>query len=183
VKAFLWGASMPDAVRHQHAALSLCNRFRRGRIKLPVVLGNRPPGPNQAGRPPELRIIERVTDGMHPAADVQFDASDLTPYLAGRIGQATIDRLGGYAHPELDQHVAAVTDTAAAVLGAQRDDPDQLLAFLVQYASGFVAAATGGGWQSPGADERLDWESMRLAAVCRLVTSLSERSENADRFL
>jgi len=120
---------------------------------------------------------------MHPAADVRLDASDLTPYLAGQIGQATIDRLAGYAHPELDQHVAAVTDAATAMLGAQRNDPEQLLAFLVQYASGFVAAATGGGWQSPAADEPLDWESMRLAAVCRLVTSLSDRPQNADRFL
>ena len=119
---------------------------------------------------------------MHPAADVLLDASDLTPYLAGQIGQAALDRLAGCAHPELDQHVAAVADTAAAVLGAQRDDPERLLAFLVQYASGFVAAATGGGWQAPVADDRLDWESMRLAAVCRLVT-LSERPENADRVL
>ena len=120
---------------------------------------------------------------MPPAADVLLDASDLIPYLAGEIGQVTLGRLAGFAHPELDQHVAAVTDAAAAVLGAQRDDPEQLLAFLVQYASGFVAAATGDGWKSPAADERLDWESMRLAAVCRLVTTPSGRPENADRFL
>ena len=110
-----------------------------------------------------------------------LEAGDLTPYLAGQIGQATLDQLADWAHPELDQHVAAVTETAAAVLGRQRDDPEQLLAFLVQYASGFVAAATGGGWQSPVADERPDWESMRLAAVCRLVTTLSETPESADR--
>ena len=109
------------------------------------------------------------------------DASDLTPYLAGQIGQATLDRLAGCAHPELDQHVAAVTETTAAVLGAERDDPERLLAFLVQYASGFVAAATGGGWRSPTGDQSLDWESMRLAAVCQLVTTLSEQAENADR--
>ncbi len=110
-----------------------------------------------------------------------LEAGDLTPYLAGQIGQATLDRLADWAHPELDQHMAAVTDAAAAVLGAQRDDPEQLLAFLVPYASGFVAAATGGGWQSRAAADRPDWESMRLAAVCRLVTALSERPENADR--
>ena len=111
---------------------------------------------------------------MHLTPSASLDASDLTPYLAGQIGQATLERLAGCAHPQLDQHVAAVTDAANAMLGAQRDDPEQLLAFLVQYARGFVAAATGSGWQSPVADERLDWESMRLAAVCRLVTTLSE---------
>jgi hypothetical protein len=118
---------------------------------------------------------------MHLAADMLLDASDLTPYLAGQIGQASLDRLADCAHPELDQHAAAVTESAAAVLGAEHDDPARLLGFLVQYASGFVAAATGGGWQSPADDRPLDWESMRLAAVCRMVTTLSEGAEDADR--
>ena len=119
---------------------------------------------------------------MHLTASV-LDAGGLTPYLAGQIGQAALDRLADYAHPELDQHVAAVTDAAAAVLGDQCDDPGQLLAFLVQYASGFVAAATGGGWQTPAAGQQLDWESMRLAAVCRLVAMLSEAAQDPDRVL
>ncbi len=117
---------------------------------------------------------------MHLTAGA-LDASDLTPYLAGQIGQASLDRLAGCAHPELDQHVAAVADTAAAVLGAERDDPARLLAFLVRYASGFVDAATGGGWRPAPADQPLDWESMRLGAICLLVTGLSERAEDSDR--
>jgi hypothetical protein len=117
---------------------------------------------------------------MHLADGVLPDASDLTPYLAGQIGQAALDRLAGCAHPELDQHVAAVAETAAAVLGTENDDPEHLVEFLVQYASGFVAAATGGGWQSPAGDQGLDWESMRLAAVCQLVTALSEEAASAD---
>jgi len=99
---------------------------------------------------------------------------DLIPYLAGSIGQASLDRLAGCAHPELDQHVAAVTEAATDELGSQRDDASQLLGFLVNYASGFVAAAAGCGWQPVPDDQPLDWESMRLAAVCHLVTRLTE---------
>jgi hypothetical protein len=104
----------------------------------------------------------------------ELDAADLIPYLAGRFGQASLARFAGYAHPELDQHLATVTDAAAAELGSQRDDPARLLAFLVNYASGFVAAAAGHGWRPVPDHHPLDWESIRLAAVCQLVRQVTE---------
>jgi len=99
---------------------------------------------------------------------------DLIPYLAGSIGSASLDRLAGCANPILDQHVAAVNEAATDELGSQRDDPVQLLNFLVNYASGFVAAASGGGWQPVPDHQPLDWESMHLAAVCHLVRQVTE---------
>jgi hypothetical protein len=102
------------------------------------------------------------------------DSGELSSRLAGQIGQASLDRLGDGAHPELDQHVAAVRDAIAATLGRRRDEPAQLLSALVRYASGFVDAATGRDWwPSAAANQPLDWESMRLAAVCLLVSELS----------
>jgi len=105
---------------------------------------------------------------------------DLIPYLAGSIGQASLDRLAGCADPNLDQHVAAVTEAAADELGTKRHDPAQLLNFLVNYASGFVAAASGGGWQPVPDEQPLDWESTRLAAVCHLVRQVTEARPQAE---
>jgi len=99
---------------------------------------------------------------------------DLISYLAGSIGQASLDRLAGCASPKLDQHVAAVTEAASDELGSQRQDPVQLLNFLVTYASGFIASASGGGWQPVPDHQPLDWESTRLAAVCHLVRQVTE---------
>lgn len=107
---------------------------------------------------------------------MRLDVSELTPYLAGSLGQASLDRLSGCAHPELDQHIAAVTDAVTAALGRHADDPEHLLVGLVRYACGFVDAATAGGWRpasDAASDVSLDWESMRLAAICQLVSRLS----------
>ncbi len=105
-----------------------------------------------------------------------MDVDELVPYLAGQVGEATLGRLAGSAHPELDQHVAAVREAAWDVLGRHADDPGRLVGFLVRYASGFVAAAAGSGWR-PVSDDLLDWESMRLAAVCHLVRTCGRESD------
>lgn len=106
------------------------------------------------------------------------DSTELSLRLAGQIGQAGLDRLAGSAHPELDQHVAAVWEAVTAVLGTRAAKPNQLLAALVSYASGFVDAATGRGWwPCSAADQPLDWESMRLAAVCQLVSQISREPD------
>ncbi len=97
------------------------------------------------------------------------DTVGLVAYLAGQVGQATLDRLGDLAHPQLDQHVAAVREAAGEVLGSLACDPAELTSFLVSYASGFFSAATADGWRPQPDDEFLDWESMRLAAVCLLA--------------
>jgi hypothetical protein len=103
------------------------------------------------------------------------DSADLSSYLAGQIGQAGLDRLAGAADPGLDQHVAAVRAAIAAVLPRPGAGSAQVLSALVRYASGIVDAATGRGWwPASTADQPLDWESLRLAAVCHLVTEASQ---------
>jgi hypothetical protein len=103
------------------------------------------------------------------------DSVELSSYLAGQIGQATLDRLSSAAHPELDQHLAAVRDAVADTLPRRRAGSAQMLSALVGYASGFLEAATGRGWwPTTTSNEPPDWESMRLAAVCLLVSEASQ---------
>jgi hypothetical protein len=115
-----------------------------------------------------------MRDEADLASEARVDVDELVPYLAGQVGEATLGRLAGSAHPELDQHVAAVREAAWDVLGRRADDPGRLLGFLVRYASGFVAAAAGSGWRPVADSDLLDWESMRLAAVCHLVRTCGQ---------
>lgn len=105
----------------------------------------------------------------------------VAPYLAGQIGQATLARLAGLAHPELDQHVAAVNDTMMAIIGPRDVDPSELVGTLVRYASGFVDAAITGGWRPPAPGQPIDAESMRLAAISHLVARYSAQHDEAQR--
>jgi hypothetical protein len=102
------------------------------------------------------------------------ESAELSSYLAGQIGQAALDRLSGAAHPELDQHLAAVNDVVADLLTQRTSGTAQRLSALVGYASGFLEAATSRGWWPATADQPPDWESMRLAAVCQLVSEASQ---------
>lgn len=91
-------------------------------------------------------------------SDLRLDVADVTVYLAGSLGQASLDRIGGRAHPELDQHLAAVTEAVSDALGRHASDPRQLLGGLVRYACGFLDAATVGGWRPiADGDTSLDW--------------------------
>jgi hypothetical protein len=120
------------------------------------------------------RMKRNVPDAGEAAA--MRDSAELSSYLAGQIGQAALDRLSGGAHPELDQHLAAVCDAVAGVLPRRKPGSAQMLSALVGYASGFLEAATSRGWwPATGADHAPDWESMRLAAVCQLVSEASQR--------
>ena len=114
-----------------------------------------------------MGVIVGITRGRVPKTE--HGVSVVAPYLAGQIGQATLDRLAGCAHPELDQHVAAVNDTMMAIIGPREADPAELVGTLVRYASGFIDAAITGGWRPSASDQPLDPESMRLAAINQLV--------------
>jgi hypothetical protein len=107
--------------------------------------------------------------------------AELTLCWAGQIGQASLSRTTGSsaASAALDQHCAAVVAAlfaappaaggqASAFGRADRLDDGPPAAALLRYACGFLEAAIGRGWQ-PAAGGA-DWESMRLAAVCRLVS-------------
>jgi hypothetical protein len=65
----------------------------------------------------------------------------------------------------------------AGVTGPVPDDPDLCVTApvgpgeLLQYACGFLEASVGTGWQPAlSDDEPADWRSLRLAAVCELIT-------------
>ncbi len=110
----------------------------------------------------------------------RLGAGELSPYVAGQVGQAVLGRLAGRAHPHLDQHIAAVREAIATELGRQRKEPAQALAFLVRYATGFVDAAAKGGWRPSPIGDVIDWESMRLAAVCQLMNELAPRAADSE---
>ncbi|MBV9447632.1 MAG: hypothetical protein JO345_17245 [Streptosporangiaceae bacterium] len=89
------------------------------------------------------------------------DLSHMSVWLAGEVGQVSLARTAdnGSWRAAVDQHAAEVRE----VLGGRvAVDP------LLGYARGFIEACVARGWWPPHRDTRLDWESLRLAAVCRL---------------
>jgi hypothetical protein len=128
--------------------------------------------------------------------------------LAGHVGQTALDRVaasgvGNVA--KLDQHVAAVRDELGAcqrppvsrgraAKAAPRKlrcpdvpfastplyvEPPLPLELLLHYASGFVEAALSDGWYPAASAEAVDWVSLRLAAICQLI-SQSEAAAQLD---
>ena len=86
------------------------------------------------------------------------DLSDISLWVAGETGQAALALSGDTPglRAAVDQHAATLRDALGEPVTA---------AVLMSYARGFVEAAVARGWWPvPG----LDWESLRLAAVCRL---------------
>ena len=93
---------------------------------------------------------------------------EMSLWLAGEAGQVSLARTGE-AHglrAAVDQHAAEIRDA----LGGQ-----VTTGFLLSYARGFIEAAVARGWwpphrrSLPGSEQpELDWESLRLAAVCHL---------------
>lgn len=109
------------------------------------------------------------------------DLSHMSVWLAGETGQVSLARTAedDSWRAAVDQHAAEVRE----VLGGRvAVDP------LLGYARGFIEACVARGWwpphrdmpyrdmphrdmphrDMPRHDMRLDWESLRLAAVCRL---------------
>ncbi|HZR54399.1 MAG TPA: DUF6401 family natural product biosynthesis protein [Streptosporangiaceae bacterium] len=105
------------------------------------------------------------------------DLSLMSLWLAGEAGQVSLARSGDSSglRAAVDQHVAEVRDALDGRLS---------VGGLMSYARGFVDAAVARGWWPPHrvapdavvADwlPELDWESLRLAAVCRMYTEIME---------
>lgn len=110
--------------------------------------------------------------------------------LTGHVGQTALDRIpdGGVAAvAELDQHMAAVraelTGRQQPLPSAAKTCPDVPFAgnalkseatvpveLLLHYAAGFVGAALRSGWRAADSADATDWVSLRLAAICRLIS-------------
>jgi hypothetical protein len=100
------------------------------------------------------------------------DLPEMVLRLAGEAGQVSLarsaDEAGALA--SVDQHACEIRD---ALTGAGRKVTP---AALLSYAQGFMEASIARGWWPPHRRERdpwddeplLDWESLRLAAVCRM---------------
>jgi hypothetical protein len=102
------------------------------------------------------------------------ELSEIVLHLAGEAGQTGLAWSAGAVGREasVDQHAAEVRD---ALAGHSLTGPGRRVtpAMLLEYAQGFLEAAVARGWWPPhrrgGAPAGPDWESLRLAAVCRLV--------------
>lgn len=89
------------------------------------------------------------------------DLSHMSVWLAGEVGQVSLARTGeddGW-RAAVDQHAADVREVLGGRVAAGP---------LLGYAHGFIEACVARGWWPPHRDMRLDWESLRLAAVCHL---------------
>ncbi len=104
----------------------------------------------------------------------------MTLRLAGEAGQLCLARSADTAgaRAAIDQHESAIRELLTGAGGALTT------AALMSYAQGFTEAAIARGWQPPHRRERnewrapwendednnplYDWESLRLAAVCRM---------------
>jgi hypothetical protein len=118
-----------------------------------------------------------------------LDASEVALRMAGEAGQVCLARTAESASARacVDQHAAEIREALSST-GAEVTPGT-----LVSYARGFIEAAIGRGWWPPhrlrepdrddadgvagdGGGGELDWESLRLAAVCDLLieTELEE---------
>jgi hypothetical protein len=106
------------------------------------------------------------------------DLGDLSLWLAGEAGQLSLARTADSSglRAAVDQHSAAVREALGGRMSA---------GVLLSYARGFTEAAIARGWwpphrSAPGALGALgegwafplDWESLRLAAVCELFAGI-----------
>jgi hypothetical protein len=92
--------------------------------------------------------------------------------LAGETGHASLARSADEAgvRASVDQHASEIRDALTST--GRKITP----AALLSYAQGFTEAAIARGWWPPHRQERdpwdgeplLDWESLRLAAICRM---------------
>lgn len=92
--------------------------------------------------------------------------------LAGEAGQVSLARSADEAgaRASVDQHACEIRDALTST--GRKITPTALLC----YAHGFMEAAIARGWWPPHRRERgpwddeplLDWESLRLAAICRM---------------
>src|ERR1700728_1601264 len=109
---------------------------------------------------------------MPPYDPMYVDLYGMILRLAGEAGQVSLARSADEAgaRASIDQHASEIRD--ALTSAGRKVTP----AALLSYAQGFMEVAIARGWCPPHRRERdpwedeplLDWESLRLAAVCRM---------------
>lgn len=104
------------------------------------------------------------------------ELSEITLRLAGHVGASGLTLSAGFPGllAAVDQHAAEVRDAlfpeeVSTVEAADTGEAGRVpgIHLLLGYARGFVEAAIGRGWVPRSG---LDWESLRLTAVCQLMT-------------
>jgi Family of unknown function (DUF6401) len=111
-------------------------------------------------------LVVTFGDCLSIVVPVSTELSEITLRLAGEVGASGLSRSAGF--PGLlavvDQHAAQVRDALTGPSSGDRPRPHSLLG----YARGFVEVAIGRGWLPDVTGT--DWETLRLAAVCQLMT-------------
>ena len=111
------------------------------------------------------------------------EVSDISLRLAGQVGACGLSLSAGLPGmlAAVDQHAAELRDALSPGrhtgtgpgggtkdLAAGRPGRGPAVHVLLGYARGFIEAAIGRGWLPLPAGA--DWESLRLAAICQLMT-------------
>jgi hypothetical protein len=128
---------------------------------------------------------------VSPDEPVCNDLSGMVLHLAGEAGQVSLALTASSAgaRASVDQHAAEIRDALA------RRGREVTPAALLSYAQGFAEAAIARGWRPPhrrdnphdaaagwtGHRNVLDWESLRLAAVCRMLIESQGRGRSQRR--
>ncbi len=147
-----------------------------------------------AGQVGQATLNRITTDGAAVQADLDQHVAAVRAAIAecesarGRETSATalhgaVDaRVGPSARSGLGELLSATTRTcpdAPFVADACSHEPSPPLALLLHYLCGFVEEAVTRDWWP--ADDRdslpIDWESMRIAAVCKLISAAEAESE------
>ena len=108
-------------------------------------------------------------DNLSIVASVSIEMSEISLRLAGSVGACGLGLAAGSPGvlAAVDQHAAEVRDA----LTGRKAGRGPATRVLLGYARGFVEAAMGRGWvPTPAQTAAMDWESLRLAAVCLLLT-------------
>jgi Family of unknown function (DUF6401) len=112
-------------------------------------------------------------------ADYPMAAERQTAAIAGR---AAVDaRVGAAGRPGLGELLSAMVRSCPDVpFVPDAGSPPECvpLVLLLHYLCGFIEeAVTRDWWPEPGTDADPDWESMRIAAVCQLISQAEAAAE------
>lgn len=124
--------------------------------------------------------VAAVRDELTACRQPQVTGAQLAGLAAGRTGRASSEGATSDAAPKNGQPAGAepTCPDVPFVGNALRTEAVVSLRLLLHYACGFIEAAVSSDWwpaESPA--DSADWESMRLAAVCHLISQAEAAAE------